>query len=118
MDFIAIFAAVASRLVLDLLTANGACIIHHLLIGEDSLDETGELIELRLSLLRGAVVVPGLVLQGSHILGHTFDELLDQLEVVGSLNLRVRRAVVRLSHGGDRAGILNLLRVGSGIPLA
>jgi len=118
MNFIAIFAAIASRLILYLLTANWASIIHHFLVCQDSLDKTWKLVELRFWLLRSSIVVPGLVLKLSHIFSYTFNDLLDQFKVVWSLNLRVRATVIRLSYCCDRTGILNLFGICSSVPLA
>ncbi len=82
MDLVAVFTAIASWLVLDLLATVGASIIHHLIVSKDSLHKAGEFVEFALGLLRSSTVAKCLILIRTQIFCDTVEDLLNQFEVI------------------------------------
>ena len=82
MDLVAVLTAVASWLVLDLLTTVGASIINHLIVSKNSLHKAGEFVEFALGLLGSSAVAPWLILISTQIFSDTVEDLLDELEVI------------------------------------
>jgi hypothetical protein len=88
MNLIAAFATIPRGIIMNLFAAIWACIIHHFIVGEDPLHETREFVELR---FRGLITIPTTTLiQLCHIFSDTFNDFLDKLEIVRSLDLRIR----------------------------
>lgn len=85
-DFIALFTAIAGRLVLHLLPALRAAVVDHLIVVLDRLYESGDHVELGLLLDRLAIAVPGGLLQRLISL-HCIYHLPNQFKIVLSLGL-------------------------------
>ena len=114
MDLVAVFASITSRLILNLLSADWACIVDHLIVCEDTLHKATDLVELSLLVLLLTAEAPPATLDSLVICGYCINHLLNESEVIRSLGSISPTLVDSLS---DRVLCLQFVRVGI-VPLS
>lgn len=114
MNLVAVFTSVTGRLILDLLSADWARIVDHLIVSEDALHEATDLIELSLLVLLLTAEAPATTLDSLVVCGYCINHLLNESEVIRSLGSISTTLVDSLS---DRVLCLQLVRVGI-VPLS